>query len=325
VKHQVPPVAARILAWSLPEADREAVLGDLSKEFLSRADELNLGSARQWYWSQVRRSLSANIRRRLTESFSRPSLFGGSMRDVRDGLRTLRAAPGFTVVALIVLAFGIGASTLIFSMVDAVVLRPLPFDEPDRIVSVGSLYNGHPGLETAATFLEWRERQTAFESLTAIDDGALIVNADTQAEEVRLERVTAEFFSVLRVRPRIGEPFTADTEVDGHDRVAIISDGLWRSRFGADPNIVGKTMKSNIGTRTIVGVMPPDFDYPVGAVRPTHVWIPYVVPAKERQRATANRVFTLQLLARLKPGLAVQQAQARIQQITDPVAKQYPK
>jgi putative ABC transport system permease protein len=113
--------------------------------------------------------------------------------------------------------------------------------------------------------------------------------------------------------------------VDGRDRVAIISDGLWRSRFGADPTIVGKTMKSNSGTRTIVGVMPPDFDYPVGAVRPTHVWIPYVVPAKERQRATANRVFTLQLLARLKPGLAVQQAQARIQQITDPVAKQYPK
>ena len=148
------------------------------------------------------------------------------MRDVRDALRSLRAAPGSTVVALIVFAFGIGASTLIFSMVDAVVLRALPFDEPDRIVSVGSLYNGHPGLDTAATFLEWRERQTAFEALTAIDDGALIVNADTQAEEVRLERVTAEFFSVLRVRPRIGEPFTADNEVDGRDRVAIISDSL---------------------------------------------------------------------------------------------------
>jgi hypothetical protein len=90
-------------------------------------------------------------------------------------MRTLRAAPGFTVVALIVLAFGIGASTLIFSTVDAVVLRALPFDEPDRIVSVGSLYSGHPGLETAATFVEWRERQTAFEALTAIDDGVLVV------------------------------------------------------------------------------------------------------------------------------------------------------
>ena len=139
--------------------------------------------------------------------------------------------------------------------------------------------------------------------MTAIDDGALVVNAGTQAEEVRLERVTAEFFSVLRVRPRIGQPFTADNEVDGRDRVAIISDGLWRTRFGADPNIIGRTVQSNIGTRTIVGVMPPDFAYPVGAVRPTQVWIPYVVPARERQRATANRVFTLQLLARLKPGL----------------------
>ena len=180
----------------------------------------------EWYWSQVRHSLSGNIRRRFTESLSRPSLFGGSMRDVRDALRTLRAAPSFTVVALMVLAFGIGASTLIFSMVDAVVLRALPFDEPDRIVAVGSLYNGHPGLETAATFLDWRERQTAFEALTAIDDGALTVNADTQAEEVHLERVTAEFFSVLRVHPRIGHPFTADNEMDGRDRVAIISDGL---------------------------------------------------------------------------------------------------
>ena len=145
MNHQVPRLAARILAWSLPEADREAVLGDLSEEFQSRAEELTPRSARQWYWSQVRRSLSANFRRRFTESFSRPSSpFGGSMRDVRDATRTLRAAPGFTVVALIVLACGIGAGTLIFSMVDAVVLRALPFDEPDQIVSVGSLYNGHP-------------------------------------------------------------------------------------------------------------------------------------------------------------------------------------
>src|SRR3954466_2745956 len=191
------------------------------------------------------------------------------MRDVRDAWRTLRAAPAFTVVALTILAFGIAASTIIFSMVDAVVLRALPFDEPDRIVSIGSLYNGRPGLETAATFLEWRERQTAFEALAAIDDGTLIVNPGTQAEEVRLERVTAEFFSVLRVRPRIGQPFTADAEVAGRDRVAIISDGLWRGRSGAAPKIGGKTMKSNIGTRTIVGVMPPDFAYPVGAMRPT--------------------------------------------------------
>jgi putative ABC transport system permease protein len=325
VKQQVPRVAARILAWSLPEADREAVLGDLSEEFLSRAEELNLRTARQWYWNQVRRSLSANVARRFTESFSRRSPFAGSVQDLRGAVRALRAAPGFSVVALFVLAFGIGSSTLIFSMADAVVLRALPFDEPDRIVVVGSLYNGHPGLETAATFLEWRERQTAFEALTAIADGALIIKTDSQAEEVRLERVTAEFFSVLRVRPPIGQPFTADNEVDGRDGVAMISDALWRSRFGADPNIVGETMKSNMGTKTIVGVMPPDFSYPAGAARPTDVWIPYVVPAKERQRATASRVFTLQLLARLKPGLTVHEAQARIQQITDPVAKQYPK
>ena len=120
------------------------------------------------------------------------------MGDVRDALRGFRAAPGFAILALVVLAVGTGASTLVFSMVDGVLLRALPFEESDRIVSAGSLYNGRPGLETAPTFLEWREGQATCESLAAITDGTLILDADSQATELRLERVTTEFFSVLR-------------------------------------------------------------------------------------------------------------------------------
>lgn len=250
---------------------------------------------------------------------------GALAQDLRYAARTLRKSRGFTAVALLVLAIGIGASTTIFSVVDAVVLRALPFDDSDRIVVVGSLWNGRPGLETAPTFLDWRLRQDVFESFAAIADGTLILNATTAAEELRVERVTAEFFPLLRVRPRIGKAFTVDNEAEGSDRVAIVSDGLWHRHFGADPNIVGKAMTSEDGTRVIVGVMPPDFSYPVGALRSTDVWVPYVVPARDRQRATGNRVFSLQVLGRMRPGLTVAQVQARIQQITAPMVKDYPK
>ena len=226
---------------------------------------------------------------------------GALAQDLRYAARALRKSRGFTVVALLVLAIGIGASTTIFSVVDAVVLRALPFDESDRIVVVGSLWNGRPGLETAPTFLDWRLRQDVFESFAAIADGTLIVNASTAAEELRVERVTAEFFPLLRVRPRIGKAFTVDNEAEGGDRVAIVSDGLWHRYFGADPDIVGKAMTSEDGTRVIVGVMPPDFSYPVGTLRSTDVWVPYVVPARDRQRA-AGIALLPPVLGRMRPG-----------------------
>ena len=136
-----------------------------------------------------------------------------------------------------------------------------------------------------------------------------------EPEDLRAQRVTAGFFDVLRVRPAIGRAFTADNEVDGRQRLVVLSDGLWRRRFGGDPGIVGRTIPLEGGAYEVVGVMPADFQYPVGSLRPTDLWIPYVVPPDERTRVIGSRSYYLQSIARLKPGVSLQQAQAQMTQV----------
>jgi putative ABC transport system permease protein len=250
------------------------------------------------------------------------------MRDIRDAIRSLRSAPGFTVVALIILTLGIGASTAIFSVVDAVILRGLPFDEGDRLVKVGRIPKTmtNPVNEAAPNFLEWRTQQDIFQYLAASAGVTFTVRSDGagEPEALRAYRVTADLFPLLRVTPTIGRTFTAETEIDGRDHVVVISDDLWRRRFGADPAALGKTMTTNEGVWDIVAVMPPGFTYPIGTLRPTEVWLPYVVPAAERVRGD-NQSAYLQLVGRLKDGVTIEQARARMQHITEPLARQYPK
>jgi putative ABC transport system permease protein len=253
------------------------------------------------------------------------------MSDLKAAFRSLRASPTFTAVALLVLALGIGASTAVFSVVDAIVLRGLPFDEHDRLVAVGQRNlpmgqlapGAQPGadpfsLSTAApqNYRDWADQQQVFESIAAIAGGALTMReANAEPEEIRAQRVTADFFTVLRERPAIGSTFTAANEVDGQHRVAILSDGLWRRRFGADPGIVGRLIPIEGGQFQILGVMGPEFEYPVGAPRPTEMWVPYVVPAEERVRNPNSFSYYLSTIARLKPGVSLDQAQAEMHRI----------
>ncbi len=258
--------------------------------------------------------------------------------DLKAALRSLRSSKGFTVAALIVLTLGIGATTAIFSVVDAVVLRGLPFDEHDRLVAVGErsrssgpfahLDRDPDALAGVApqNYLDWAAQQRVFESMAAIASGWLTLREPgTEPESLIPQRVTADFFSVLRVRPIIGRAFTAENEVAGGDRVAILSDGLWRRRFAADPQIIGRAIAledleggpaaTEGGGYEVIGVMPPDFAYPVAAARATDIWIPYVVPANQRIRDPQMRVNYLQVIARLKPGVSLAQAQAQMDQI----------
>jgi putative ABC transport system permease protein len=145
-----------------------------------------------------------------------------------------------------------------------------------------------------------------------------------EPEEIRGQRVTADFFKVLRRFPARGRTFTADNEVDGRDRVVIMSDGLWRRRFGADPDIVGKTIPLEGEAFEVLGVMPPDFAYPVGSTTPTEVWMPYVVPANERIRNPNSFSIYLQGIARLKPGVSLAQAQAHLTQLADGLREVHP-
>jgi putative ABC transport system permease protein len=255
--------------------------------------------------------------------------------DLKAALRSLKSSKTFTAVALIVLALGIGASTAIFSVVDAVVLRGLPFDEHDRLVAVGERRppraddaNRDPATVSAAApqnYLDWAAQQRVFESIAAIAGAAFTLREPgAEPEDLRGQRVTADFFKVLRVNPALGRPFASENETEGRNRVAVLSDGLWRRRFGGDPQIVGRTIPLEGGAYEVIGVMPPEFEYPVGSTRPTDMWVPYVVPAEERTRNPNFRSIYLSSIARLKPGVSIEQAQAQMDQIAAALRETHP-
>jgi putative ABC transport system permease protein len=260
---------------------------------------------------------------------------------LKPALRSLRATPGFTAVALIVLTLGIGATTAIFSVVDAVVLRALPFDEHDRLVAVGERSLPRPGAAPSTAppadpaavsssapqnYMDWAAQQQVFEAMAAIAGGALTLQEPGgEPEEIRASRVTAGFFDVLRVRPAMGQPFTSAHETEGNHQVVVLSDGLWRRRFGADPGMVGRSIPLEGARYEVVGVMPPDFAYPIGAVRSSEMWVPYVVPPDERIRNPNSVSIYLSSIARLKPGISLEQAQANLAQIAAGLRQTHPK
>ena len=256
--------------------------------------------------------------------------------DIRTALRSLRSSPTFTVVALTVLALGIGASTAIFSVVDAVILRGLPFDEHDRLAAVGERRVRSPTADPARdpdalssiapqNYLDWVAQQQVFETIAAVGGGALTLREPgAEPEDLRAHRVTAGYFDVLRVRPAIGRTFTADHEVDGNHRAVILSDALWRRRFGGDPAVIGRTIPLEGGSYEILGVLPADFPNLSGGVRPIDAWVPYVVPPNERIRNPRSRSHYLQAVARLKPGVTMQQAQAQMDQVALALEQTHP-
>ena len=256
--------------------------------------------------------------------------------DLKAAFRSLRSSKTFTAVALIVLVLGIGASTAIFSVVDAVVLRGLPFDEHDRLVAVGERRT--PGSTPSPArdpqqlgsiapqnYVDWAAQQQVFASMAAIATrNVTLREPGAQPEDLRAQEVTAPFFDVLRVRPAMGRAFAVEHEVEGRHHVVVLSDGLWRRRFGADPAILGRTIPMQGGSYEVLGVMPADFAYPVSVTQPTELWIPYVVPSDERVRDPNNYSFYLHSIARLKPGVTLRQAQAQMDQIAAALQQAHP-
>src|SRR6185503_17959691 len=172
-----------------------------------------------------------------------------AVHDLRYAARLLARAPAFTAVALVTLALGIGANTAIFSVLNAVLLRPLPYADPDRLVMVGYL-----------TFVDWRARNHTFEDMALIRSWTPTLSANSDPERINAMRVSANFFGLLGVRPAIGRDFTAAQDTPASWQTVILSDGLWRRRFGADPAVVGRVIAMNDRQFTIVGVMPASFE-----------------------------------------------------------------
>ncbi|HLK20204.1 MAG TPA: ABC transporter permease [Bryobacteraceae bacterium] len=241
--------------------------------------------------------------------------------DFRFGLRMLRKSPSFTVVAIFTLALGIGANTAIFSAVNSVLLRPLPYHSADRLAMLWNdnrRMNLHEDLTSYPNFADWRSQSRLFEDMAAFSENGADVTGVDVPYEVFGWRVGANLFSILGVSPAIGRTFTKQEEERGHASVVILSDGLWRERFGADPNVLGRTMLLDGNPYVIVGVMPASFQFPD---KRTEIWTPLAL--SDQTKANRGGLF-LHVLGKLKPGASFEQARAEMTALGTNLERQYP-
>ena len=238
-------------------------------------------------------------------------------QDLSYAVRRLRQAPGFTLVAVATLALGIGATTAIFSVVNAVLLRPLPFPEPDRLVRVAQTWKGRPVVYSPPNFLDVEAQSTAFSGLAAVDGGGVTLTGQGTATRLEGAGVSASFFDVLRVRPLHGRGFVAGENEPGRNKVAVLGYPLWRDRFGADPGVVGRTVSLNRQPHVVVGVAPPGFRYPEDA----EIWTP--MEYDQRFRTDSRGAWYLTVVGRLREGATVDGAREEVSTIAARLAQVY--
>ena len=268
---------------------------------------------------------SAQIAEEWRDQRSLP-FFETLRQDARYGFRMLRRTPGFTVSALITLALGIGANTAIFTIVNAVLLRPLPYADPDRLVTVGDRNSeGFSSNVGFATVLDWRERSQTIESFAMMRSWLPTLVSNGEAERLPAVRVRWNYFDTMGVRPALGRSFTADDDRPDHWRVLLLSDGLWRRRFAADPSVVGRLVVMNDREYRIIGVMPASFE-PLDARRyynaDAEVWAPigYELNGDSSCRGCQH----LRGFGRLKRGATVAAATAEMNTIREQMRREHP-
>ena len=251
----------------------------------------------------------------------------GLLQDFRYAIRQLRKSPGFTAVAVITLALGIGANTAVFSVIDAVMLRPLPYYQPERLIEAQSINTRNPGTSDMCypDFFDWRSQNHTLEHLVSYHDQTFTLTGLERPVQLDAEIVSWDLLPALGVRPELGRGFTPDDEKAG-SRVVLISHSLWATQFGADPAIVGHVMRLSGGLYTVVGVMPSNFRFPVTEPR-NNIWTTLAVDddSTSSNPATRNRgMHFLNAFGRLKPGATVAQADQELRSIAVNLAKQYP-
>ena len=244
-------------------------------------------------------------------------------RDLRFGVRVLLKRPVFTVVAVLTLALGIGANAAIFGVVDAVLLRPLSFPHPDRLVEIWERNqksgDDHDSV-MGANYLDWRSRSHVFEELAAHAGTSVNLTGIAEPERIRAARVSASLFPLLGVQPEIGRLFFPDEDQPGHQRVVVISDRLWRSHFGSDSEVIGRAITLNNQDYVVVGVAPASFVLPLN--ESSDIWTPLVFTPEE---LTLRNSHYLKVLARLKPDVTFEQASTQMTAIAAQLEKDYPK
>jgi putative ABC transport system permease protein len=247
------------------------------------------------------------------------------LKDLRFAVRGVLKRPAFTAIAVVTLGLGIGASTAIFSVVNSVTLRKLPYPNADRLVAIQEINReGKPGQVTGPNFLDWRAQNTVFEHLAAIRITNANLSLGDQAERIDLAQTSANFFDAFGVGPQLGRLFVAGDEQAGHAPVAVLSDALWRRKFGADASVVGQQVNLDGKTYTVVGIAPAGFQYP----DKTEAWLPPLKLAPEinerldpTQRRGMGYLFAIALLKR---GVTLTQAAGEMETITARLRQQYP-
>ena len=271
--------------------------------------------------NEIQRSQKPVREAPVLETSGRSNLLADFMNDLRYALRMLLKNPGFTIIAVIALSLGIGANTAIFSVVNTVLLRPLPYKDPDQLVMVweDASKHGYPrDTPATANYVDWRDQNQLFEGMAAIADESFNLTGTGDPERLEGRRVSANLFPILGVQPQIGRVFTAEEDQPGAQRVVVVSYGLWQRRFGGDAGVVGKPLTLNGESYTVVGVMPAPFQFPSSD---DQVWVPIAFTAEQ----IANRnTHYLQVVGRLKPGVTVQQAQTEMSTIATRLQQQYP-
>ena len=245
-------------------------------------------------------------------------------QDLRFGLRMLAKKPGFTVIAVLTMALGIGANTAIFSVVNAVLLNPLPFPQPEQLITIYGYFRATSQDNMSASvpeFTDYRERTQSFEQIAGYDDfSANLTPTNGDPERVEALLVTPELFSLLRVTPQIGRVFLHEEAQDGNDDVVLISDELWRRGFGANPSLVGQKVIVNGRNNTVIGIMPPGFAFP----QRTELWKPLWFPADQYdQQRRGNRGVTV--IGRLRQSVSLSAAQAEMNHLAAQLTEQYPR
>jgi putative ABC transport system permease protein len=245
----------------------------------------------------------------------------GFLKDVRYGIRGLLRRPGFSAVALITLALGIGANTAIFSVVNAVLLRPLPYPDEERVVRIDET-EGRGGMGISPpNLLDFQQQNHSFEGIAGYTGESFVLTGGAEPVRVQAMNVTSNLFSVLRVDPLIGRTFSADDLTQRQSQVVLISYGFWQRHFGGDQKLVGRQITLDDKSYSVIGVMPPDFEFPIQEER-IEMWVPLTFPEDLTQMRGAHY---LDAIGRLKANVIAQQGVADLDSIAQRIAQQYPK
>ena len=330
-------IRARIAELGLPPVREAEIVEEFSQHLTDEYEAaINRGASEEEARHAVFEELNASdflsrelkrVERRAPANAVVPgregNLFADIGQDLRYGLRTLIKNPGFTIVAVIALALGIGANSAIFSVVNAVLLRPLPYKNPDQLVVIweNATHLGFPkDTPSPANFLDWRQQSSLFEGMAAFAERSFNLTGVGEPERLDGRRVSANLFEMLGVKPIVGRTFVPQEDQPG-TKVVLLNESLWKRRFGGDPAVVGRAVNLNGEPYTVVGVLPQTVRLPTSGNWRDQVWVPLAFPSEE---AASRGAHYLEVIARMKPGMTLPKAQAEMDTIAARLAQQYP-